>query len=118
MFLVGAIPSVVYGVLALLLPESPRYLLSTGHHDEARAIFSTLVPEEDVDRQVRDIEQAIEQDQDAAKGTLRGNRFGLKPIVWIGIILSVFQQFVGINVIFYCSRPFGRRSASPRETPC
>ena len=36
-------------------------------------------------------------------GTLRGNRFGLKPIVWIGIILSVFQQFVGINVIFYYS---------------
>jgi MFS family permease len=37
------------------------------------------------------------------KGALRGNRLGLKPIVWVGIILSVLQQFVGINVIFYYS---------------
>jgi len=46
----------------------------------------------------------IEDDAHGSKkGALRGNRFGLKPIVWVGIILSVFQQFVGINVIFYYS---------------
>src|SRR5699024_1975829 len=32
-----------------------------------------------------------------------GERFGLKPIVWLGILLSLFQQLVGINVIFYYS---------------
>ncbi|MDN4615036.1 sugar porter family MFS transporter [Leifsonia sp. F6_8S_P_1B] len=103
MFLVGVIPSVVYGILALTLPESPRYLLTTGKRDEAREIFRTLVPAEDVDRQISDIERAIAEDEEGAKSTLRGNRLGLKPIVWIGIILSVFQQFVGINVIFYYS---------------
>ena len=103
MFLVGVIPSVVYGVLALTLPESPRYLLTTGKRDEAREIFTTLVPANDVDRQISDIERAIAEDEKGAKSTLRGNRLGLKPIVWIGIILSVFQQFVGINVIFYYS---------------
>ncbi|MGO4299909.1 sugar porter family MFS transporter [Leifsonia sp. RAF41] len=103
MFLVGVIPSVVYGILALTLPESPRYLLTNGRHDEARAIFETLVPEGDIDRQIGDIENAIKEDREGAKATLVGNRFGLKPIVWIGIILSVFQQFVGINVIFYYS---------------
>ena len=35
--------------------------------------------------------------------SLAGPALGLNPIVWIGIILSVFQQFVGINVIFYYS---------------
>jgi MFS transporter, SP family, sugar:H+ symporter len=34
---------------------------------------------------------------------LRGPALGLLPIVWVGIMLSVFQQFVGINVIFYYS---------------
>ncbi|WP_431280421.1 sugar porter family MFS transporter [Leifsonia poae] len=108
MFLVGVIPSVVYGILALTLPESPRYLLATGKHDEARAIFATLVPESDIDRQIGDIEHSISEDKEGLKATLRGNRFGLKPIVWIGIILSVFQQFVGINVIFYYSTTLWR----------
>ena len=108
MFLVGVIPSVVYGILALTLPESPRYLLATGQHDEAKAIFATLVPESDVDRQISDIERSIQEDEEGAKATLHGNRFGLKPIVWIGIILSVFQQFVGINVIFYYSTTLWR----------
>ncbi|MET0725561.1 MAG: MFS transporter, partial [Leifsonia sp.] len=47
--------------------------------------------------------QAIDEDKEGAKATLRGPRFGLKGIVWIGLILSIFQQFVGINVIFYYS---------------
>jgi SP family sugar:H+ symporter-like MFS transporter len=34
---------------------------------------------------------------------LRGKRFGLLPLVWIGIILSSLQQFVGINAVFYYS---------------
>ena len=47
--------------------------------------------------------EAIRIDAEGSKkGALR-DRSGLKPIVWIGIILSVFQQFVGINVIFYYS---------------
>jgi SP family sugar:H+ symporter-like MFS transporter len=108
MFLVGVIPAVVYGILALTLPESPRYLLTTGKRDEARAIFTTLVPADHVDRQIADIERVIAEDNEGARASLRGNRFGLKPIVWIGIILSVFQQFVGINVIFYYSTTLWR----------
>jgi SP family sugar:H+ symporter-like MFS transporter len=108
MFLVGVIPSVVYGIIALTLPESPRYLLATGHRDEAKAIFADLVPESDLDRQIGDIERSIAEDKEGLKATLRGKSFGLKPIVWIGIILSVFQQFVGINVIFYYSTTLWR----------
>ncbi|MET0975260.1 MAG: sugar porter family MFS transporter [Leifsonia sp.] len=103
MFLVGVIPSVVYGVIALRLPESPRFLLTKGRTDEARAVFATLVEPDDLDRSISDIQQAIDEDKEGAKATLRGPRFGLKGIVWIGLILSIFQQFVGINVIFYYS---------------
>ncbi len=103
MFIVGAVPAIVYGIIALTVPESPRYLLATGRHDEARAVFATLVPAEDLDRSIKDIEDSIKTDKEGLKATLRGNVLGLKGIVWIGIILSVFQQFVGINVIFYYS---------------
>jgi SP family sugar:H+ symporter-like MFS transporter len=103
MFLVGVIPAAVYGLLSFTLPESPRYLLAKGRRDEARSIFAQLVPPVDLDHTVRDLETAIETDRANAGVSLRGPVLGLQPIVWVGIILSVFQQFVGINVIFYYS---------------
>jgi sugar porter (SP) family MFS transporter len=104
MFLAGIVPAVVYGLIALKLPESPRFLVLKERDDEVRGIFARLWPNDDVERAIRDMRAGIEADaQGSKKGALRGNRFGLKPIVWVGIILSVLQQFVGINVIFYYS---------------
>jgi MFS transporter, SP family, sugar:H+ symporter len=105
MFLVCVVPAVVYGLLALRIPESPRYLVAKGQDDDARSVLqSVLGPEEDVDDRIREIHRSIAVDEkNAQEGSLRGSSFGLKPIVWVGILLSVFQQFVGINVIFYYS---------------
>ncbi|MDE0545825.1 sugar porter family MFS transporter [Microbacterium sp. C7(2022)] len=103
MFLVGVVPAVVYGVLAFTLPESPRYLIAKGRSDEARTIITRLVPAVDLDKTMNELVNAIETDRKLAGVSLRGKALGLQPIVWIGIILSVFQQFVGINVIFYYS---------------
>ena len=104
MFLAGAVPAVVYGLIAFAQPESPRFLVLKARDDKVRDIFARLWPGDDVERAIRDMRAAIEADQQSSqKGALRGDRFGLKPIVWIGIILSIFQQFVGINVIFYYS---------------
>ncbi len=104
MFLAGVVPAVVYGAIAFFLPESPRFLVLKDRDDDVRAIFARIWPDDDVERAIRDMRDAIKTDEvGSQKGALRGNRFGLKPIVWIGIILSIFQQFVGINVIFYYS---------------
>ncbi len=105
MFLVCVIPALVYGILALRIPESPRYLVAKGKDDDARRVLqSVLGPEEDVDARIREIHRSIAVDEkNAQEGSLRGSALGLKPIVWVGILLSVFQQFVGINVIFYYS---------------
>ncbi len=104
MFLVGVIPGLVYGLIALRLPESPRFLVLKGNEVRARSVFEKYWPGQDVDSALGEIRASIAADAEAQRtGTLSGPLLGLKPIVWIGIVLSVFQQFVGINVIFYYS---------------
>jgi SP family sugar:H+ symporter-like MFS transporter len=104
MFLVGIIPSVAYGIIALRLPESPRHLLAKDREDDARAVLKETTPREEIDGEVGDIQETIKTDaENAEKASLRGSVLGLQPVVWAGIVLSVLQQFVGINVIFYYS---------------
>lgn len=104
MFLACIVPSVVYGLLALRLPESPRFLVKQGKEEVARGVLAQIQPADEIDRSVREIHDSIANDKlSTRKGALRGPVLGLRPIVWIGILLSVFQQFVGINVIFYYS---------------
>ncbi|MHA7289044.1 sugar porter family MFS transporter [Arthrobacter sp. MDT3-24] len=104
MFLAAAVPAVVYGWIAYTLPESPRFLVFQGKEDEARKVFDSIAPSEDTDRHIREIQDAIDEDKlSGQKGSLRGKTFGLQAVVWVGIVLSVLQQFVGINVIFYYS---------------
>jgi SP family sugar:H+ symporter-like MFS transporter len=104
MFLVGVIPSVLYGVIALRLPESPRHLLAKRDERGARSVLQQTTSPEDIDDEVSSIQDTIAEDEEnAKKASLRGSVLGLQPVVWAGIVLSVLQQFVGINVIFYYS---------------
>ncbi|ROS31675.1 sugar porter family MFS transporter [Cellulomonas sp. PhB150] len=105
MFIVAVIPAAVYGILALTIPESPRFLIARGKREDAKAVLaSVLGPDEDPEERISEIERTIEEDKKLEEqASLKGPRFGLLPVVWIGILLSVFQQFVGINVIFYYS---------------
>jgi SP family sugar:H+ symporter-like MFS transporter len=57
----------------------------------------------DIDERISEIQHGLRTQRVPGVKDLRGPAFGLLPIVWIGIALSVFQQFVGINVIFYYS---------------
>jgi SP family sugar:H+ symporter-like MFS transporter len=104
MFIACAIPAVVYGLLAWRLPESPRYLAGKGKRDDARGVLASVMHEQDVDDALAEIETSLREDRENARtASLRGRMFGLLPIVWVGILLSMFQQLVGINVIFYYS---------------
>jgi SP family sugar:H+ symporter-like MFS transporter len=103
MFFAMAVPAVVYGVLTLTIPESPRYLIAAHRIPEARRILSTLLGERGLDIKINRIQQTMQQEKPPSFADLRAPRTGLLPIVWVGLGLSVFQQFVGINVIFYYS---------------
>ncbi|GAA1257997.1 sugar porter family MFS transporter [Kitasatospora nipponensis] len=101
---VETVPALVYGALALAIPESPRYLISTGREDQARVVLRGVEGEGvDMDARLSEIRAVLDTTHKPHLRDLLGGRFGLLPIVWVGIGASVFQQFVGINVIFYYS---------------
>jgi SP family sugar:H+ symporter-like MFS transporter len=103
MFASAAVPAFVYGALSLRIPESPRFLVKAGRDDQALKVLQRFNGG-DVRPLLRDIHRTLENVPDRIKlRELRGPRFGLLPVVWVGILLSVLQQFVGINVIFYYS---------------
>ena len=103
MFLSMSVPAVLYGGLAMTIPESPRYLVSRMRLDAAKDVLRRVLGTIDVDAKVEEIRQTLSSERPPRLADLRGSALGLMPIVWVGIGLSVFQQFVGINVIFYYS---------------
>ena len=102
MFASAAIPALLYGIMALQIPESPRYLVSKQDLGRARDVLRRVIGG-NVDGRIAEIQRSLKSDKPVRLGDLRGPALGLLPIVWVGILLSVFQQFVGINVIFYYS---------------
>ncbi|WP_434811554.1 sugar porter family MFS transporter [Microbacterium sp. bgisy189] len=108
MFMLEAIPALVYGLMALRLPESPRFLVARGDVDKASQVLLDFSGEPDVNLRIEQIRVSLEREDRESLKDLRGHVLGLKPIVWVGILLSVFQQFVGINVIFYYSTTLWR----------
>lgn len=103
MFLMMAIPAVVYGALAFTIPESPRYLVATHRIPEARRVLTLLLGERNLEITIDRIKATLDAEKPPSWRDMRKPTGGIYGIVWVGLGLSIFQQFVGINVIFYYS---------------
>jgi len=103
MFIVMAVPAVVYGALAFTIPESPRYLVASYRIPEARRVLSALLGQKNLELTITRIQESLRSEKPPSWRDLRKPTGGLYGIVWVGLFLSIFQQFVGINVIFYYS---------------
>ncbi len=103
MFLMMAIPAILYGIMAFTIPESPRYLVASHKLSEARSVLTTLFGERSTEITIVRIQESLKSEKPPSWSDLRGPGGRIVPIVWVGLLLSVFQQFVGINVIFYYS---------------
>lgn len=103
MFLAMAVPAVLYGTLAFTIPESPRYLVASYRIPEARRVLTKLLGEKNLELTITRIKDSLKSEKPPSWRDLRKPTGGLYAIVWVGVLLSVFQQFVGINVIFYYS---------------
>src|SRR5690554_6765901 len=106
MFLSEAVPAALFGVLLFFVPETPRYLSLTNRHDEALKVLTKINGAEVAKGILSDIRSTVEHHS----GKLWS--YG-KLVIIIGILLSVFQQFVGINVaLYYAPRIFESMGAA------
>ena len=102
MFISMIVPAAIYFLLALTLPESPRYLVAINAGDRAKTVLESIFIEP-VEAKVAAIRASLDAEEKSKLSDLRAKGTGLLPIVWIGLALAVFQQFVGINAVFYYS---------------
>ncbi len=103
MFWMQAIPSLLFLLLLLAIPESPRFLVARKRLAEAEAVLVRLYGAGQARVKLAEIEDSLAQGEhrprfadlrDSASGRIRG-------IIWVGLGLAVLQQLVGINVVFY-----------------
>lgn len=102
MFWVEMIPAGIFLFCLFFIPESPRYLVAANRLDEARDVLASLTNVDDANAKIIDIQSTLEKDHRPRLSDIISKYTGkVYPIVWVGIILAMLQQFTGINVVFY-----------------
>jgi len=95
MFVAMVVPSGLFLLLLIKIPESPRWLVARGQNEKALGILNKLRPEDAAAKEFSEVLDAAARD----KGRMSLSAVRL-PLL-IGILLAVFQQFSGINAIIY-----------------
>lgn len=95
MFLSGTIPAGLFLLLLFFVPETPRFLMLKGNEAGARAVLNKLVKAEEAEREIAEIRASLGEHH---SGKLFSYGYF---VIFVGLVLSIFQQFVGINVVLY-----------------
>lgn len=101
MYLLQAVPAVVFLAALFFIPESPRFLVARGRHEDARGVLARLFGAAVAEAKLAEIRGSFAADHRPRLRDVTAPGTGLRPIVWVGLMLAVFQQMTGINVIFY-----------------
>ncbi len=101
-----AVPAALFLLLLLGVPDSPRWFVLKGRKDKALAVLRRITDEATANATLRDIEDTL------VTTTRPLFSFGAK-VLFVGVMLSVFQQFIGINaVLYYAPQMFKNMGAS------
>ncbi|GAC08662.1 D-xylose-proton symporter [Paraglaciecola chathamensis S18K6] len=103
MFWIELIPATLFLVALMFIPESPRYLVISNNTEKAKRVLNALYGDAQGQNKLTEIEASRETDESKPKLTDLIDKVSgkVRPIMWVGIGLAVFQQLVGINVVFY-----------------
>ncbi|VED47860.1 sugar transporter [Raoultella terrigena] len=99
MFGSGVVPALAFLILMFFVPESPRWLVRVGKSQRAHQMLMRIGNQRYADETIRDIEQTLSKDtQKVSWSALWQPK--VRPIIVMGMVLAMFQQWCGINVIF------------------
>jgi sugar porter (SP) family MFS transporter len=96
---ISAVPAFLLFVAILPLPDSPRWFVKVGRHDEARAALDKVEQDRDIDAELAEMEE-LNRNEAAGGWKAVFAPTWRKPLM-IGVVLAVLQQFTGINAIIY-----------------
>jgi sugar porter (SP) family MFS transporter len=100
MFGLTAVPAAFFALGVLFVPESPRWLAKNGDHERANAVLTSIGGEAYAEAELGLVEAALTRGTAETSGV--SNLFDprLRKALVLGVVLAVFQQWCGINVIF------------------
>ena len=100
MFWAELIPALAFFLLMFLVPKSPRFLVKINQHEKARSVLSKIGGIQFATNELKNIQETLENISGQKFNFAAFRNQGLKPILVIGIVLAIFQQWCGINIIF------------------
>jgi SP family xylose:H+ symportor-like MFS transporter len=109
MFFSGVIPAGIFFILLFFVPETPRYLVIKGKDDKALKVLKKISGNESASKILAEIKSTTHEKN------VPWLSYGFF-IIFIGIMLSVFQQFVGINVVLYYAANIFRNMGSSTDS--
>jgi sugar porter (SP) family MFS transporter len=101
MFAAEAVPAGLFFVLMFFVPESPRWLIKNGLSGEAERVFGKIGGADYARAEVADVGNTISSKEVARVNFSDLLEPKLFKVIMIGVALAVYQQWCGINVIFY-----------------
>ncbi|MDQ2720903.1 MAG: D-xylose transporter XylE [Bacteroidota bacterium] len=109
MFFSGVIPAGIFFILLFFVPETPRYLVMKGQDEKALMVLKKISGNENASKILQEIKSTTHE------RNVPWLSYGFF-IIFIGIMLSVFQQFVGINVVLYYAGNIFRNMGSSTDS--
>ena len=97
----GAVPGLFLVAGMLIVPHTPRWLMSKGRREEARRVLERSRQPDEIDEEIEGIQSVLAEERRFRVRALFTGR--VRPLLFAGLALAIFQQFVGVNTVIYFS---------------